>query len=70
MIGVVCYWLFTFGGPGNAPNHFDKVISFLEGSYVGRDAIADVYPDFERVFLADVDNDNGDLWVEEEFQPD
>ena len=56
-IGVVCYWLFTYGGPGSAPNHFDLVVSHLGETYVGRSAIVDVYPKFERLFLAEREGD-------------
>lgn len=67
-IGVVCYWLFTYGGPSSAPDHFDLVVSHLDEAYVCRNAIVDFYPEFERVFLAEQDNE-GRILEEDDGPP-
>ena len=55
VIGVACYWLFTYGGPKNAPDHFDKMVSYDIGEYIGRDVITDLYPKFEEMFRKERD---------------
>jgi hypothetical protein len=56
-MGVVCFWLFTMGGPKNAPDHFDKVISYHAGRYVDRAVVSEMYPAFEVKFREEWDED-------------
>lgn len=60
VLGVVNFWVFTYGGPKSAPDFASQLVSFDDGKYLD-------WPEIEKLYLENEPSIRADF--EKEFTP-